>query len=211
MATVGAHWYEHGMDFRTDRTGVLLDLLSTAADMSRERLASLTDDEYLWSPVPSCWTLRRRGDPAAAADAYGRGEWLIDHAETVGDPPPFTTIAWRLSHLATGFASRSEWSFGSHRVDPGEVIDYASTAREGLELLWSAVQQFTDGVAATSEADLDRVGYSQLPGGLDPYVPFCSIVWWQTRELIHHTAEAALLRDLYAAQAADGSRSDPPP
>jgi hypothetical protein len=42
------------MEFRTDRTGVLLDLLATSADMSRERLASLTDDEYLWSPVPGC-------------------------------------------------------------------------------------------------------------------------------------------------------------
>jgi hypothetical protein len=187
------------MEFRTDRTGVLLDLLATSADMSRERLASLTDDEYLWSPVPDCWTLRRRGDPTAAPNAYGPGEWLIDADEAVGDPPPFTTIAWRLSHLATGFASRSEWSFGSNRVDPSDVVDFAPTARAGLELLWGAVQEFADGVAATSESDLDRVGYSAMPHGLDPFVPFCSIVWWQTRELVHHTAEAALMRDLYAA------------
>jgi hypothetical protein len=191
------------MEFRTDRTGVLLDVLATSTDLSRERLASLTDEEYLWSPVPDSWTLRRRGDPSAAPNAYGPGEWLIDHAEAVGDPPPFTTIAWRLSHLTTGFASRSEWSFGAHRVDPAEVVDFAPTARGGLELLWGAVQQFADGVAATSESDLDRVGYSAMPHGLDPFVPFCSIVWWQTRELIHHTAEAALMRDLYAATARD--------
>lgn len=192
------------MDFRTDRTGVLLDLLSTSVDISRERLASVADDEYLWSPATPCWTVRRRGDRAAAPAAYGPGEWLLDRAVDPGDAPPFTTIAWRLGHLANGFASRSEWSFGNHQVDPAVVVDFAPTAREGLELLWSAVQQFTDGVAATSEADLDRIGYSQMPGGLDPVVPFCSIVWWQTRELIHHTAEAALLRDLYAARVTDG-------
>jgi hypothetical protein len=77
-------------------------------------------------------------------------------------------------------------------------VDFAPTARAGLELLWGAVQEFADGVAATSESDLDRVGYSAMPHGLDPFVPFCSIVWWQTRELVHHTAEAALMRDLYA-------------
>jgi hypothetical protein len=35
------------MEFRTDRTGVLLALLATSTDRSRERLASLTDEEYL--------------------------------------------------------------------------------------------------------------------------------------------------------------------
>jgi hypothetical protein len=75
-----------------------------------------------------------------------------------------------VSHLTTGFASRSEWSVGSHRVDPAEVVHFAPTAREGLELLWGAVQQFADGIAATSESDLDRVGYSAMPYGLDPIV-----------------------------------------
>jgi hypothetical protein len=192
------------MDFRIDRTGVLLDLLTTSAEIARERLDSLTDDEYLWSPVPVYWTLRPRGDPAGAPDASGPGEWLIDDEEHVGEPAPFTTIAWRLGHLANGFASRSEWSFGAHRVDPDDVVDYAPTAEGGLAVLWEAVQRFRDGVAATTEAELDRVGYSAMPHGLDPHVPFCSIVWWQTRELIHHTAEAALLRDLYAARNPDG-------
>jgi hypothetical protein len=194
------------MQFRTDRTGVLLDLLVTSADMSRERLDSLTDDEYLWQPVPGCWTVRPRGDRQAAPDAYGPGDWLIDHADQVGEPPPFTTIAWRVGHLTNGFASRSEWSFGDHRVDPALVVDFAPTAREGLDRLWTAVHRFAEGVAATRESDLDRVGYSRMPYGLDPHVPFCSIVWWQTRELVHHTAEAALLRDLYAARSAQPGR-----
>ena len=72
------------MEFRTDRTGVLLDLLATSTDLSRDRPASLTDEEYLWSPVPDSRTLRRRGDPSAAPHADGPAEWLIDHAEGVG-------------------------------------------------------------------------------------------------------------------------------
>jgi hypothetical protein len=29
-------------------------------------------------------------------------------------------------------------------------------------------------------------------------LPFIAIVWWTNRELIHHLAEIALLRDLWA-------------
>jgi hypothetical protein len=42
-------------------------------------------------------------------------------------------------------------------------------------------------------------GYGQFPFGLDPQLPFIGIVWWTNRELIHHLAEVALLRDLYQA------------
>jgi hypothetical protein len=38
--------------------------------------------------------------------------------------------------------------------------------------------------------------------GLDPQIPFIGIIRWTNRELIHHLAEVALLRDLYAASAA---------
>ena len=40
------------MQMRTDRVGLLLDQHESSVGISRERLAGLTDEEYLWEPVP---------------------------------------------------------------------------------------------------------------------------------------------------------------
>ena len=47
--------------------------------------------------------------------------------------------------------------------------------------------------------DAETIGRSQFPDGLDRELPLIDIVWWQNRELIHHGAEMACLRDLFAA------------
>lgn len=54
-------------------------------------LETLTDEEYLWEPVPGCWSIRPAGPG-------GRGEF--EQAWPDPEPAPVTTIAWRLSHLA---------------------------------------------------------------------------------------------------------------
>ncbi len=54
-----------------------------------DRLAGLTDEEYLWEPVPECWTVRPGQD----------GPWTWDFAWPEPQPCPVTTIAWRLSHI----------------------------------------------------------------------------------------------------------------
>jgi len=65
------------------------------------RLSGLTDDEYLWEPVPDCWSVRPGPD----------GRWTADSAPDEGRSTeqlaPFTTIAWRMSHISVGcFATR---------------------------------------------------------------------------------------------------------
>ena len=54
------------------------------------RMAGLTDEEYRWEPVEGCWSVRQGGD----------GAWTVDWARSEPPPPPFTTIAWRLIHIA---------------------------------------------------------------------------------------------------------------
>jgi hypothetical protein len=56
---------------------------------TRERLEGLSDEEYLWEPVPGCWTIRPGAD----------GTWTADWPLPRPSPEPFTTIAWRLWHL----------------------------------------------------------------------------------------------------------------
>jgi hypothetical protein len=61
---------------------------------------------------------------------------------------------------------------------------------------------YTDGAALESLPDheLDLVGRSDFPWGLDRELPILDIVWWMNRELIHHTAEVAFVRDLYTTR-----------
>jgi DinB superfamily len=184
------------MQMRTDRVGLLLDQLDTSVDITRGRLAGLTDEEYLWEPVPGSWSVHRRGE-AASPDPYGPGDWLLDFDHGHPQPEPFTTIAWRLGHLISMYGDRWEWTFGSRSIAPEDNTDFTPSADEALKTLWAYVDRFGAAVGAMTDEQLDVPGYGQFPYGLDPQLPFISIVWWMNREFIHHAAEVCLLRDLY--------------
>ncbi|HVF76289.1 MAG TPA: DinB family protein [Acidimicrobiales bacterium] len=172
------------MDVRTDRLGLLLDQFDTSAEMGRDRLHGLTDEEFLWEPAPGAWSIRQ-----GAA-----GRWELQVERPPPDPTPLTTIAWRLAHLQQGFAERWEWTFGAYR-DP--VVELAPTAAEGVERLWAELARWRQSLGGLTEEQMDTVGFGRFPHGFDPTLPFIAIVWWTNRELIHHLAEAALLRDLW--------------
>jgi hypothetical protein len=44
-------------------------------------------------------------------------------------------------------------------------------------------------VAGMTDEDLDTVGRSAYPHGLDPKLPRIDIVWWVAKELVWHSAE----------------------
>jgi hypothetical protein len=50
------------------RVGLLLAQMDEVYGRLRGRLEGLSDEEYLWEPVPGCWTVRR--DPS--------GAWVAD-------------------------------------------------------------------------------------------------------------------------------------
>ena len=55
----------HGKDAVIDWTGELLDQLDGHwTHQLRPRLDGLTDQEYLWEPVPGCWNVRATPAPA---------------------------------------------------------------------------------------------------------------------------------------------------
>jgi hypothetical protein len=66
---------------RTDRLSLLVDQLDRAREIAEVRLTGLGDEEYLWEPAPSAWSIRRRGE-AASSRPFGPGEWVLDR----GDP-----------------------------------------------------------------------------------------------------------------------------
>ena len=188
------------MDIALDRRGALIDQWDSSWEIAWERLTGLSDDEYLWEPVPGTWSVRRRGEAASPAP-YGPGDWLIDFGPEP-EIPPVTTIAWRLAHLINGLDGRWEWTFGPRSTEPKNLTAFTPSAAVALQQLASSAQRWRDGLVTLTDEQLDVPGFGQYPYGLDPEIPFLGIVWWVNRELIAHLAEVSLLRDLYRAQTA---------
>jgi hypothetical protein len=169
------------------RLDLLLRQLDTSYDALRARLSGLSDEEYFWEPVPGCVSLHERD-----------GRWQPDRGYPETDPPPFTTLARRLGHVAVEcLLSRWDYTFGDRTLVPAD-ISYPASAAEGLAQLDEAFTRWRGGLGTLADADLDVVGLSTMPWGLDPGLPFGDILWWNNRELIHHGAEMAVLRDLWA-------------
>jgi DinB superfamily len=162
----------------------------------RPRLEGLTDAEYLWEPVPGCWSIRPR-DQATSAMAVGAGDWVIDFEVPEPDPPPITTIAWRLGHISIGlFAMRASAHFGDGPVSY-QATDWPATAAGGLDLLDRSYEAWTYGVRALDHEDLARaVGPAEGPWADHSMT---ALILHINREAIHHGAEVSLLRDLYRA------------
>jgi hypothetical protein len=170
-----------------------------ARDRLITRLQGLTDDEYLWEPVPNCWSIRLR-EQCQTSKPFGKGIWIMDFERPEPVPPPVTTIAWRVCHLTNWFAHRADYTTGTRSLawDDYEIL---SDALDAVSLLATAAETWRTVLVGTTDIQLDQVGRSQLPWGLDPKLPFLDIIWWVNQELLGHGAEIALLRDLYRAQA----------
>jgi len=163
----------------------------------RPRLNGLTDDEYRWEPVIGMWSVRPR-ENATAPVALGSGEFVLDYARPEPDPPPVTTIAWRLSHLTIGvFGMRAASHFGGEPVDY-DTYDYPGDAATALARLDAAYAAWIAGVRGLSRHALGRpCGPAEGPYA---QAPMASLVLHVNREAIHHGAEIATLRDLYQWQ-----------
>ncbi|MCP2256511.1 DinB superfamily protein [Streptoalloteichus tenebrarius] len=178
-----------------------------SGDGVRVPVTAMTDEEYLWEPVPGCWSVRPRarahgpgpGPGPGASLLVGAGEWGRDGGRPHPYPPPITTIAWRLHHLGEMLALRADHVIGSHALTENEYA-FPGDAAGGVAAFDSAAEAWRRALLAADNTALDRVGHSTYPDGSDPDVPFVEVVWWINQELLHHGAEIALLRDLYRAR-----------
>lgn len=170
---------------------------------ARPRLVGLSDEEYLWEPVAGCWSVRPRGQGVAVE--VGSGDFVIDFAMPEPRPAPVTTIAWRLGHLLVGvLGDRNARYFGG---DPVSYDDFAypGTAAAALVQLDAGYARWIDGVRSLDGAALAE---SCREGGHEQDT-MAALVLHIHRELIHHLAEIALLRDLYAHRSAVDVGSGP--
>ena len=181
-----------------DWTAQLLEQLTFHWDNQvRPGLATLTDEEYLWEPVPGAWSIRPRAE-ARTAMAAGGGDLVADFEYPEPVPAPVTTIAWRMGHVIVGiFGARNAAHFGGPTMDYF-TVDWPGDARAALGMLDEVYAGWVKGVGDLDEAKM-AVPIGEVEG---PYaaLPHAALVLHINREAIHHMAEVALLRDLYRAQ-----------
>jgi hypothetical protein len=166
----------------------------------RPRLNGLTDEEYFWEPVADCWSIRPR-EHVRTPRHHGEGAYVyeFDPARRSG-PGPITTIAWRIAHITVGcFAQRNAAHFGGPGSPDNDTFwrefDYAGTAEQALAQLDDAYACWIESVRALGNEGLSRpCGPAEGSSAQDP---LAALVLHIHREVLHHGAEIALLRDLH--------------
>jgi hypothetical protein len=162
---------------------LLANEMNHAYDVLRERIEGLTDDEYFWEPVPNAWTVYQ--------DESGR--WTYHYELPEPDPSPFTTIGWRLTHVATCKVMYHEYAFG-----PGELtwpnIDVPGSAEEATRMLADGQKLLVNDLASLHD-DVD-LHEPRLTNWGEKW-PTWKIFWTMVHHDAHHGGEIGVLRDLY--------------
>ena len=156
--------------------------MDEAWETLRARLEGLTDEEMFWEPVPGCWTVRLGED----------GRWSVDYADAAPDPPPFTTIAWRLVHVAACKVMYHEYAFGPGRLAWDE-LEIPHTAADAIAWLEEGHARLRAALYGLSDVDLEEMRSTNW-GEL---WPAWRIFWTMVSHDLHHGAEIGSLRDLY--------------
>ncbi|WP_410791895.1 DinB family protein [Kribbella sp. C-35] len=177
----------------TTLTQNLLDLSDFAWQRLRDRVEGLTDAEYFWEPFDGCWSVHKSHDGYAA-----------DWAWIPPAPPPFTTLAWRITHIADLLqAERTATWFGHEPAATDPAAAVPGSAEHALQALDHAYAIWRRRLAALSQEDLDRP-MGEIAG---PYADNdgASFALHILDELIHHGAEVGTVRDFYR-----GARAEDP-
>ncbi|QXC61071.1 DinB family protein [Aquihabitans sp. G128] len=155
-----------------------MSLFDHVADRTVARLEGLSDDEYRWKPAPG------------AADLGAKRAELVDGRGN----PKVTTIAWRLVHVSDAVARHPL----NGLLQPG----FTPSARERPRSALAGVDHFRrsyDEWRCVIEAVGDPTWLEPLGPAAGPFADSTAlaVALHTADELIHHTAEIALLRDLY--------------
>ena len=84
--------------------------------MAEVRLSGLGDEEYLWEPVPGCWSVRRRAD-ATTPRAFGPGEWLLDQGAPDIPASEYAEVARQAAGGMSVTKIAEDWSVTVGRVE----------------------------------------------------------------------------------------------
>jgi hypothetical protein len=169
----------------------LLDLSDFAWQRLRGRVTGLTDEEYFWEPFDGSWSVRK-----TEAGFVADGAWIPP------EPAPFTTLAWRITHIVDILQEERTATWLGHEpaADDGEP-PVPESAEAALTALDHAYDVWRRRLAGLSQDDLDRpMGKIAGPWAEHDGTAFVLHI---LDELIHHGAEVGTVRDFYRAVRAE--------
>ena len=150
--------------------------------MLRDRLDGLTDHEYFWEPAPDMWTLRPLDD----------GRWDADYAFPDPEPAPFTTIAWRINHIASCKVMYHEYAFGPRKLTFPDLA-IPTTPAQALGMLEQGQHLLLQDLSTLQDADLEQPALTNW----GEEWPTWRIFWTMIHHDLWHGGEIGALRDLY--------------
>lgn len=164
---------------------LLAQQMEAAYQMLWTCLQGITEEEYFWEPVPECWTVFQRAD----------GQWTYHYELPTPHPHPFTTLAWRINHLALCKIMYHEYAFGPAMLT-WQTIATPSSMTEALALLERGQGLLRDDLSClTDDADLEAL----RPTNWGEPWPTWRIFWTMIHHDAHHGGEIGCIRDLYRA------------
>ena len=154
----------------------------------RERLDGLSEDEYLWEPVPGCWSVRPTPDGPRS---------IASSPIPILRRSPRSRGACGTSPSSASTATRPECSAVTAPISTDR--HFTLEASEAVDILERAAANFRAGLVDKGPNWL----FDQLGPKYGPYAEatFLGLMLHVIDELVHHGAEVALLRDLYRAGA----------
>jgi len=163
----------------------LLSLSDFAWGRLRARVQGLTDEEYFWEPFDGCWSVRKTDAGLA-----------MESTPIPPEPAPFTTLAWRISHIVDILQEDRTATWFGHDVDPADgQPPVPGSAAEALTALDHSYDVWRRRLAALSQEDLARpMGAIAGPYAEHDGTDFALHI---LDELIHHGAEVGTVRDFY--------------
>ena len=169
-----------------------LELLARQTDEAFEILlgciGDLTDADFRWEPTPDVWRVF----------VDERGRWTHDYAEPDPVPSPFSTIGWRLAHIATCKVMYHEWAFGPRELT-WETIETPHDVTGALDVLRRGHELLRTDLAHLGDDDLDEHVWTNW----GERWPAWQIFWTMIHHDLQHGGEIGALRDLRRATARD--------
>lgn len=118
---------------------------SATRDQLFDRLKGLDGEEFSWEPVGGRWSVRATDDG-----------WRVDWDDSDPEPPPVTSIAWRMWHIAVdALDSYSSRAFGTSGTGLAGR-EWVGSASKAIDLTAAAFGTFEEGVRALGEHGLAR-------------------------------------------------------
>jgi hypothetical protein len=177
----------------------------------------LTDDEFLWEPMPGCWTVRPV-EETRTPTPFVVGAWAADFdvdLAAASNPSegkvtePLTSIAWLFWHIGSmpGRTAQLDFLGGDRTTESGWTSPYIAghpiftTADEAVGAMRAGWRQIGAALRSASDEQLEHPVRFWGYGGPGPMGTGAQVIASVLNEVSHHGTQICVLRDLYRLRA----------